>query len=815
MFWFGTLFMNKIVVPIHSPAANNHKMADVNDMNDSFLLREYADRQSDTAFSELVQRHLNFVYSVALRCVQNPPDAQDVAQAVFVILAKKSAALCRRTTLTGWLYEATRLTARQLLRTKTRRFAREQEAYMQSTLDGSGGEHLWHQLAPHLEAAMSRLRAADRELLALRFYEDKTSAQAAALLGIREEAARKRTHRALEKLRSYFARHGVDSTAAAIGGSISANSIQAAPVALAKAVTAVALAKGAAASASTLALVKGALKVMAWTQAKTAMVVGVGILFVAGTATVTVKELGKGDDSVNEQVLKIIRTNNWGYFEDNNELDQLIAIGPKTIPVLSNLVVWREPTTLRPDEKFFASLPSIERRHFQDLLVRRQMHQKAVQIVCELGPVAARPLSSALCGVLDDTDRPVTTYAMRVLYWSIPESTNAVAAATNWLADPARQHIFGLWDAESLWTNVPQTVPLLAQCLRNPYLAAEAAQSLGFFGTNALAAVPNLIEVCDQGVAEPPLELNFKVSYTSPDDPQLMNRHVAFDALGKIGDASPEVLAVINRGLTDANEEIRFAALRSLAALHQPLTGRLGDILNTFAARRNVKFGGIIDWTGTLRADGLEALPWLNQFVTLDNVRKLPARAQNNTDDFAVDAEDIRFSAIMAICRLKPEAIRQYLPDLIAQIGRHWEEVNLLTDSKSLAPDIVSNLEPMLSDTNQPRSAIAAYIVLGLEPEHARALATLRNCVTHGALVGRVCASEWLWKRTGETNDVLPLCVEGLASQQSGPGQDAASILDDLGQLGLREHAAPARAELRAALRRSSSHAAHRLPQPD
>ncbi|MGA3266801.1 MAG: sigma factor [Verrucomicrobiota bacterium] len=95
------------------------------DVNDSFLLREYAERQSEAAFNELVQRHLDFVYSVALRYVENPPDAQDVAQAVFIILAKKSANLCRRATLTGWLYEATRLTARQLLRTKARRFGRE------------------------------------------------------------------------------------------------------------------------------------------------------------------------------------------------------------------------------------------------------------------------------------------------------------------------------------------------------------------------------------------------------------------------------------------------------------------------------------------------------------------------------------------------------------------------------------------------------------------------------------------------------------------------------------------------------------------
>lgn len=105
------------------------------DANDSYLLREYAERQSEYAFCELVPRHLNFVYSVAMRYVGNPADAQDVAQAVFVIPARKSAGLCGRTTLTGWLYETARFTARQLLRARTRRIAREQEAYMPAGLD--------------------------------------------------------------------------------------------------------------------------------------------------------------------------------------------------------------------------------------------------------------------------------------------------------------------------------------------------------------------------------------------------------------------------------------------------------------------------------------------------------------------------------------------------------------------------------------------------------------------------------------------------------------------------------------------------------
>lgn len=260
-------------------------MPDVSDMD---LMQEFADHHSESAFTELVQRHINLVYSVALRYVGNSQDAQDVTQAVFIILAKKITSLRQRTTLTGWLYETTRFASSQLLRSRKRQQARDIEAFMQSTLNEPEAESVWRLLAPHLEGAMSDLGERDRTLLVLRFYESKSGAEAAALLGIRVDAAQKRTARALEKLRKFLTKRGVTLTAAAIAGVVSANSVQAAPVGLAKSISAVAIAKGVAASGSTLTLVKGALKTMAWTKMKTAVVVGIGVLLAAGTTTVII-----------------------------------------------------------------------------------------------------------------------------------------------------------------------------------------------------------------------------------------------------------------------------------------------------------------------------------------------------------------------------------------------------------------------------------------------------------------------------------------------------------------------------------------------
>ena len=262
-------------------------MPDAHDMD---LLRQFARDHSEAAFTELVRRHINLVYSVARRCTGNDGDAHDVTQAVFIILARKADSLGGKTILPGWLYETTRFTAARLLRTNARRHVREQEAFMQSTLNENNSAEVWEQLAPHLETAMGKLNAADRALLVLRFYENKTGAEAAAMLGIRDDAAHKRAARAIEKLRKFFMKRGVSISGATIAGAVSANSVQAAPVGLAKIISAVAVAKGAAATASTLTLVKGALKIMAWSKMKTGIVVGIGILIAAGTTTVVVEK---------------------------------------------------------------------------------------------------------------------------------------------------------------------------------------------------------------------------------------------------------------------------------------------------------------------------------------------------------------------------------------------------------------------------------------------------------------------------------------------------------------------------------------------
>lgn len=125
-------------------------------LDDNELLAEFARTGSEAAFGALVARHVNLVYSAAWRFTRNPDHAAEISQAVFIILARKAGSLKRGTVLSGWLYQAVRLTAANFAKREIRRQRREQEAYMQSTLN-EPDDAAWEEIGPVLDQAMGRL----------------------------------------------------------------------------------------------------------------------------------------------------------------------------------------------------------------------------------------------------------------------------------------------------------------------------------------------------------------------------------------------------------------------------------------------------------------------------------------------------------------------------------------------------------------------------------------------------------------------------------------------------------------------------------
>jgi RNA polymerase sigma factor (sigma-70 family) len=218
------------------------------------LLRAFVTERSDTAFRQLVEQRIDFVYAAALRQVGGDAHlAREVAQNVFLALARKAPALTARPHLTGWLFTSTRFAAMKALRARTRRLKNETKAHvMHEVLEApssAGGPIDWHELRPVIDAALHELGAKDREAILLRFFEGRSLAEIGAAVGLAENAARMRVDRALEKLRGRLSVRGITSTAAALGAALAAQPTITAPAGLAAATAGPALA-GAALAAS-------------------------------------------------------------------------------------------------------------------------------------------------------------------------------------------------------------------------------------------------------------------------------------------------------------------------------------------------------------------------------------------------------------------------------------------------------------------------------------------------------------------------------------------------------------------------------------
>jgi RNA polymerase sigma factor (sigma-70 family) len=195
-------------------------------MDDIALLREYATNNSEAAFEALVSQRVNFVYSAALRQVYDPHLAEEVTQAVFIILAQKAGRISDRTILSGWLFKTTHFAALAQTLAAIKRQQREQEVYMQSEIQQTAPDPLWEQISPLLDEALATLGEADRQAVLLRYFENKSLAEVGKHQGTGEDTARKRVNRALEKLHRFCFKRGVVSTTVFMAGVMAANSVR-------------------------------------------------------------------------------------------------------------------------------------------------------------------------------------------------------------------------------------------------------------------------------------------------------------------------------------------------------------------------------------------------------------------------------------------------------------------------------------------------------------------------------------------------------------------------------------------------------------
>lgn len=261
----------------------------MNQWTDSQLLGEYAQRRSEAAFAELVSRHVDLVYSAALRLMSGDAHlAQDVTQSAFLALAQNAGKLAEHPVLSGWLHQTARNIAANTVRSDTRRRAREQEAAVMNEFLAAEPDVPWDQLAPHLDSVLGELNEDERDALFLRYFERKSARETGQLLGVSEEAAQKRVSRALEHVRQLFARRGVAIGAGALVVALSANAVHAAPVGLASAISTAAAMTVAGATVQTSTIIS-ATKTLAMTTLQKALV-GAALVAAVGAGIYAIRE---------------------------------------------------------------------------------------------------------------------------------------------------------------------------------------------------------------------------------------------------------------------------------------------------------------------------------------------------------------------------------------------------------------------------------------------------------------------------------------------------------------------------------------------
>ncbi len=271
------------------------------------LLKQYVEDGSEQAFGTLVNKYMDMVYSSAMRRVGNQHLAEDVAQSVFMVLARKAHAFDRDAIVVSWLFRTTRFAALKAMEAEKRRKEREKErgamAQNAHTQISQADEHAWQKLLPHLEPCMDRLREPDRMALLMRFFAGLKLRDIAENLGVSEGAAEKRVSRALDKLRVLLLKQEQVTTSLScnfLAAGLAGRAVFAAPSGFAAATAKIAISSGAGTGSAMVAehLARGVMKMIWWSKVKAVAVAACVVVGVSGGLITAAGAMKKPDKPV-------------------------------------------------------------------------------------------------------------------------------------------------------------------------------------------------------------------------------------------------------------------------------------------------------------------------------------------------------------------------------------------------------------------------------------------------------------------------------------------------------------------------------------
>jgi RNA polymerase sigma factor (sigma-70 family) len=234
--------------------------------DDAGLLREYARTGSRDALGELARRHAGMVYAAARRQVGDLHLAEDVTQAVFILLSENASSIGDPARLVGWLYRTTRFAAANAMKIERRRKNYESKAGLEMArcADEMDEKRQWQQLSPILDEAMAQLGQTDRQTILLRYFSGFTVRETARAMAVSEDAAKKRISRGLDKLRRILGSSGLVISAIALTAALESRAAEPAPPTLEHVVRAVVRGNTGAASKTAATIARNSVHFWTW-----------------------------------------------------------------------------------------------------------------------------------------------------------------------------------------------------------------------------------------------------------------------------------------------------------------------------------------------------------------------------------------------------------------------------------------------------------------------------------------------------------------------------------------------------------------------
>jgi HEAT repeat protein len=471
------------------------------------------------------------------------------------------------------------------------------------------------------------------------------------------------------------------------------------------------------------------------------------------------------------------------YSDETHEAhNKLIALGPKAYDELRRILTARSNHSGWYPQ-IWRRLPPPIRAQMPDPGAREALRRKLQNCLPSAGPVLCRALTGAICTALENGDAGANEMTLlRALIWSIPEFDRAVMTLSNHVAHVTNNFLFGYLQGDLVWRDVPHLAPLLAQWLRHKDAMPDAARGLANLGTNALFAVPLLVEAAESGFATPIVQPSITVSYAPGYDLITMNRIDAIEALAKVGATNSAVMAALMKAAESNNDELRFAAYLACLELQIPISEELrawADKWDPFEGNFLVHFTATLNLNklGLLGARALPSIPLLHRIAS--GAGRNTAASPEDPDGRSADV--IRLTAIASLFEIDPAQAAPHFPFVLEKFN-HWDATNLLRQwtgmRERILPEMVKQLE------NEKAQLRAAFIIHALAPDLEEPRSILVRALSSNDPATKSTAVNWLWTLHQDPSEILPATRQLLASSEDHTIQAGINVLEMMGDAG-------------------------------